>query len=138
MEDSDMNDLSWLIYFADLSDNLGIVCAISAALVLVGCVIGLGYGGVIKDETYKSEKGNERWLQGHRIQILFLKLTLLSALLLTLSALFPSKTTVYLIAASEAGETVVQTETARKAVDAIDRYLDSIGVEAKTEETTGE
>lgn len=130
-----MNGLSWLLYLAELSQNVSVVLFTVAGVSLLFCCAAIMYGGIIKDDVYRSEKGtSEKWLRGNRTQKLALKFLMVPVMALFLACIFPSKATVYMIIASEAGEKAVKTETGKKAIEAVNRYLDQIGttqVEAK-------
>lgn len=106
-----MNNLSWLIYVADMVGNLsglltGIIVMAVALTIIMGCIAVDSY-----DEEYKKSYGKKAYK--------FLKLALLCGVL---SVVVPSKNTLYLIAASEMGEQVIQTETAKK----VELYLNKL------------
>jgi hypothetical protein len=92
-----MNTLSWLIYAAEVAGNLrGVVIAaslLSSGLIAV-CVLNNG----INADFGTAEKGS--WMRPLR----FLWVT---AILAIVAAVMPTTRTIYMIAASEAGETVV-------------------------------
>ncbi len=110
-----MNDLSWLIYLADVLPNLresfGLFLLVSAASSVV--LIVNYFITVANDELEKAIL-----LKG------FLKLTLPTTLVLTLLwAAIPSKDTIYLIAGSEAGEFVVNTPEAREILNGVKEVI---------------
>lgn len=105
-----MNDLSWLIYLADVVGGLrlalGISIFVSIVLIPWACAAGVDlYNIEVHDLPFKS------------IAAWFLILGLV--LIIT-----PSKNTIYAIAASEMGEEVLESETASKAMKAVDAWLD--------------
>lgn len=105
-----MNDLSWLIYFADVIGGLRVAISVSlfASVFLIpwACsVAGQFYDVEVHDLPFKSIAA---WFF---ILGLFLIIT-------------PSQSTIYAIAASEMGEEVLESETASKAMKAVDAWLD--------------
>lgn len=105
-----MNDLSWLIYFADVADGLEFAISVSifvsAILIPVSCAVAChDYEVKVHNLPFKSIAS---WF--------FILVLLLIAI--------PSKTTIYAIVASEMGEEVLGSETASKAMKAVDLWLD--------------
>lgn len=100
-----MNSLSWLIYFADIVSNLqGVLAAVSVVLVVAMLPATEGFS-----KTFKG-----------------LKLYVTIAILLgAIATILPSKNTVYAIAASELGEQVLVSNTGKKAVAALEAWLDA-------------
>ena len=117
-----MNSLSWMLYLADVTGSFSTVLSFSA--------IGGGLGGLVAviaaaistdlDNIGKAEKRpifKTGWKAGGG----FFKFAIAVALV---ASVIPSKTTIYAIAASEVGEDLAKTETATKAVKALDAWLD--------------
>lgn len=99
-----MNNLSWMIYAADVLGNLRnlfTACAIMSGLAV--CAISLAYA--IGQADGDVEEGS--WKKPLRL----LPLVFVFALMAVLS---PSSSTIYMIAASEAGETVVTSPEAKE------------------------
>lgn len=119
-----MNDLSWLIYLADIVSGInGFLAAITVGSVLwiAGAII---YGMILKD-GWNVKVGDEVWTRGHQIQKAAATKTIWVPLIAILVAIpIPSKTTIYAIAASEGGEAVLKSETAGKAMEALNAWLD--------------
>jgi hypothetical protein len=119
-----MNDLSWLIYFADLSGSTGVL---AVATTIVSCIViafGVVYGGTIKD-NWNGEFGDERWTRGHELQKFFLqKVVFIPIAAGLIAAVLPSRETVYAIAASELGEEIIKSPVATKAAKALESWLD--------------
>lgn len=125
-----MNDLSWLIYAADVVGGIssvfavfGILCAISA----LGCVMFLLIEGdgpnIYSWEDAEAKRANYAARQS------FAKKGAVrfpaALLVIMIAATFtPSSNTIYAIAASEMGEEVLQSATANKAMKALDAWLD--------------
>lgn len=97
-----MNDLSWLLYFADVCANfVGFVVALS----LLSFV-------VVSVDSITANKVTVR------------PIVCLIPILWLVNVAMPSKNTVYAIAASELGEKVVASQLSAKAQKAIDAWLD--------------
>lgn len=111
-----MNDLSWLIYVADVSDNLDTFLWLLMFLSIVG--------GIIWAATGMSNNGfkEAEWRAWRRIGLALLLPCFLFGLVI--GSVVPAKDTIYAIAASEMGETVLKSETGNKAVGALNAWLD--------------
>jgi ABC-type Co2+ transport system permease subunit len=110
-----MNQLSWLLYLADVSDSSegwliffgGLATVVSLTSLLVLCNTPLDEKGV------RAAAGNT--------MLVSVPATLVCVLL---SVLLPSRDTVYAIAASELGEQVLTSETGQRAGRALNAWLD--------------
>lgn len=144
-----MNSLSQLLYLGDLAGSLSGLFGTVAVGAIVGGVTTFCIGGanksngrapgIIEVEAYHNEDrkyhitdtrirpADEMYLIGVYYHKWTVALAVISAVFGLAACVIPSKETVYLIAASQAGEKVVSTDTGNKALAAIDRYLDSIG-----------
>lgn len=100
-----MNTLSWLIYFADIVSNLQGLLTTIAVIMGTACVIAIGPIEI-------PIKRVRLWI-------------VVAALVSVIAALLPSKNTVYAIAASELGEQVLVSNTGKKAVAALEAWLDA-------------
>jgi hypothetical protein len=111
-----MNDLSWLLYWAGVSEVLQTVIMILAGLGVVGFGIVLIIcitGGFMEDSALRTA--------------IFSALTFLCVLLLVGGAFIPSRHTILMIAASEAGEQVLKNPGAQEALgEAGEIGLDSL------------
>lgn len=112
-----MNDLSWLIYFADVAGSMGwafnFIFIISSIVFVLNCTLGF---------THAEEKATkEAWSLWRKFLWNSLIIGFVSFIL---TGIIPSKNTIYAIAASEMGEEIVKSETAGKAVKALDNWLD--------------
>lgn len=107
-----MNNLSWLIYLADVAGSISTV----GTLISVGSFIG-GVVVMIGMATDYPSRKNEAWPAAWP----FFKWAIIAALIVTP---IPSKSSLYAIAASEMGEEVIKSETAGKAMKALDAWLD--------------
>lgn len=88
-----MNNLSWFLYLADVLSNLQVFLFLSGLFVLLAG----GFGCLVLWEEYEV-----RWPMSIVIPLSFL--------LLLGSIVIPSKETMYAIAASQVGETIIQLE----------------------------
>ena len=119
-----MNELSWLIYAADVSSGLSFVAGVFAFIGAIAVFVVTIYASFGKDDYYV-KVGDEHWLRFHDIQKKALtKWSRIPIAATLVAALLPSSNTVYAIAASEMGEEVVKSETAGKAMKALDAWLD--------------
>lgn len=112
-----MNGLSWMIYFAGVSEGLSILLAVAGIIMLIIFFIRILIAAADApfDET---EAAKKEWRSGHKPALL------IAIPCLLVSALLPSDTTLYAIAASQYGEKLASTETANKAVQALNIWLD--------------
>lgn len=122
-----MNNLSWLLYLADVIPSIGLtihVCTMTAIVALaVYGMAGLIWASTIwsyddrrtvemKEEFYDQRK----WLPSKQMFALIFGI-------LIIVAIIPSKQTIYLIAASEAGQTVVTSPQANKMLTDIQEII---------------
>lgn len=109
-----MNSLSLLLYVADIVGNLqglfAILTIVSTFLSIAGWIATLlGDDGYNKQEKLLGEKLSNSW-----------KFALTFACLL---AVFPQKETIYLIAGSEAGEAVVNSQEGKEILSNINEVI---------------
>lgn len=92
-----MNDLSWFLYLADISQN------IKAVLIIMGVLLGIVLGIILMClfDSYEDRTVGKIW---SCIGIIF------CLWLIVVGALIPSRHTIYAIAASQAGEQVLKLE----------------------------
>ena len=100
-----MNSLSWLLYLADVIGNLSGVF-ILLAFIFGGCTIFWGFAKACA--IVDNDEGAGDFARA------FAFTPWLFVLFLFLSAVTPSKDTIYLIAGSEAGEAVVTSEAGQE------------------------
>jgi len=102
-----MNSLSWFLYLAGLVENVGVTCGIF--LVLGGLV----YAGwfIAHYGMEEVEKAPPAWLGRALIAAVFV------------GVLAPSKNTMYAIAASEAGERLVASNTGQEVLSDAQKAL---------------
>lgn len=101
-----MNSLSWILYLADASDKIAtvagaavIICSLCAAVLLLAHIVISGVHVVDRDES----AGKFAAFLGPILRTFLLVIAATGVLY----AATPSSSTLYLIAASEAGEAVV-------------------------------
>lgn len=115
-----MNELSWLIYAADVAGDANIVCSF------------IFYAGFIALPIYALVKGAARAFNYDfhpdpvtpSIASLGKALWLPVVIAGVIGVAVPSSGTLYAIAASEMGEKVLNSETGGKAVEALNAWLD--------------
>ena len=115
-----MNQLSWMIYLADVAGNFVLVLS---ALGLIG-TLGGGIIWAMSCDPYLSMDGARPKAR---------KACVGGVAVLFFVAIVPSKSTIYAIAASELGEDVLKSETGSKALKALDAWLDR-QIEGETDE----
>lgn len=125
-----MNNLSILLYLADVAGNIGWIFNMLFAISIFSVLVTLVVGGAIAEGTL-SEKDWKIWRRWLISSIgLFFSASLASALT-------PSKETVYAIAASETGEEVLNSGVGTRATKALEAWLDK-QIEEQTKEQTSE
>lgn len=113
-----MNELSWLIYAADVAGNLKALGCVG----LIGGAIGLGLftlGKCIAHDTGYSDTPATPPLG-----VVYKKAVPFLIAFAVVTFIVPSSGTIYAIAASEMGEKVIASETGGKAVEALNAWLD--------------
>lgn len=113
-----MNQLSWLLYLADVASGLEIAFRTTSLVSLVVGVACLLAVPATEGEVLEDENPRRRWFSTLR----WSAFGLVSSFVLLVAV--PEKETVYAIAASEMGEQVVSSPTGQKAMKAIDAWLD--------------
>lgn len=113
-----MNTLSWLLYVADVIPNLGVAFGLSAFFIAVGVLIAIVVGAHKRDFAY-GEDEKQKWQDGYDLQRKALRFAWLVPLLVFCAVLLPGKSTIYMIAASEMGETVVTNPEVAEIFDAM-------------------
>lgn len=128
-----MNELSWLIYAADVTGTLKGVSAAAigvAALTCGGAYLSRAFNGdmsrLFADSSSESLRAeSQRYLSRRDAANKIFRPALIVAAVASLFFVFsPSSSTLYAIAASEMGERVIASETAGKAVQALNAWLD--------------
>jgi hypothetical protein len=136
-----MNQLSWLIYWADAAPNVATALCIMAFLALIVSIVFvlLGFTGMFGDEAKFDNENQYRrdaYKYASELAPRFRKLwpvPLISFFVWSSTFLVPSKDTFYLIAASEIGEQAVETPEFVKIRAVINEWLDDT-IEEDTEE----
>lgn len=118
-----MNNLSILLYLADVSSSLATLLTV---LGILGSAAGLVFWLMSLDKSPELDP-----IRPYR-NTLFYALPIVA-----LSCLFPSKDTMYAIAASEMGEEVLNSGIGTRATKALEAWLDK-QIEEQTKEPTSE
>ena len=111
-----MNHLSWLLYWADtlpsLGTRIGFISVLAGIPVIIIACFHFGLK-ISEDKDYDNGLSfAPRWLAGCVATFL-------------LTSFIPSQNTLYLIAASQAGEQVTQTPEFSKIRQIVNKYLDT-------------
>ena len=96
-----MNDLSWLIYAAGIAGSIKVILGISAGLSALGLLSVMLFHGF--EDDFEVVRRAVRWVW-------------LPFCLALLAGVIPSTKTIYMIAASEMGETVVKSPDTQEAL----------------------
>ena len=111
-----MNSLSWMLYLADVVGSAGKLFGIIGFLGAAGFAFAtLASLGMMSDGEHEDAA---------RCKTVAGWLAVIGFPSLLLSILAPSSDTIYAIAASEMGETALNSETGGKAVQALNAWLD--------------
>ena len=110
-----MNSLSWLLYFAEVSSNIGTFAAVMMVLSAIVTVI-LSLVIMCNDTRSMPDAFNTN---GPRLRNIASAVFALSML----GFLFPSQNTVYLIIASETADTIVTSESGQKMIGDIQNIV---------------
>lgn len=114
-----MNSLSWMIYLADVAGGLDWLLTGLAVIALIGGLIWVVVGCCAASDD---EFGPNGWKAWRRVGWAALLPSFLFGVVA--GSLIPSSETVYAIAASEVGETALNSDTGNKAVRALNAWLD--------------
>jgi hypothetical protein len=125
-----MNELSWMLYLADVANSAGATFAAAGLLMFVWAIAvticRIAY--TLKPIYARGTSYEEEWQRAadfwHSKTGSLTGLFLGAFLLLAVNVVIPSKETIYAIAASEMGEAVLDSGTASKAHKALDKWLD--------------
>lgn len=115
-----MNELSWLLYAADVAGEVNFVCG----TVFVGGLIGISVYSVGKGIAAMVNSGYNEDPISPSIASVAKKIWIPVVVAAAIGIIAPSQATIYAIAASEMGERVVNSETGDKAVKALNAWLD--------------
>ena len=96
-----MNALSWFLYFADVTGNLRGLLLLFTVVGGVASIMAF-FGWLMQRDLYGADS-----VTANTLGSISFKLAPVVVVCAILSALMPSKETIYLIAGSEAGETIV-------------------------------
>lgn len=126
-----MNSLSWLLYLADVSDSIDWFFTLCTGLTAPGFLIWASVGFDGSDQCWSEAD----WATWRKIGFRLLLPTAVLGLLL--GSLIPEKETVYAIAASQMGEKVAKSQSAEKAMKALNAWLDRQIIEPEPRQTKG-
>lgn len=106
-----MNTLSWFLYFAGLVDKAAIFLGIVILVLFAAGVMMAIAGGINREFRHKGDDKYDRGIWMH--YTVLPRILIAMFFVAVLFVLIPSKNTMYLIAASELGERISQTEVAQ-------------------------
>lgn len=112
-----MNNLSWILYFADVAGKIGGASTVLSALLGLASI-----GGAIIVVGTRVENDNPKY---HASMWMLVAPVSLLVVFLSIAVVTPSKDTIYLIAGSEIGETVVKTPEAQQMFSDIREVIQS-------------
>lgn len=116
-----MNNISWMIYLADVASDTNAICGFVFYLGCIGVAIYSLGKGVARIANY----GFEDPPVTPSISKIGKGLAPYVIAAAVVGVLVPSKESIYAIAASEVGERVIKSETGGKAVEALNAWLDA-------------
>lgn len=115
-----MNELSWLIYAADVAGDANIVCSFIFYAGLAALPIYALVKGAARAFNYDFQRDPVTPPIASVSRALWLPVAIAGVI----GVIVPSSGTLYAIAASEMGENVLNSETGGKAVEALNAWLD--------------
>jgi len=111
-----MNDLTWFLYFVDISQNITpLVVLFGIALIAIGFAIppkGVQPFGYDHEFPFQGVGRLKNWFIGWAVAIAFV-------------CLIPTKETMYMMAASEAGEAALKSPQGKEVLDKIDLIINN-------------
>jgi hypothetical protein len=106
-----MNNLSWLLYFADVCGNLGVVAVLSW---IFSGLFTIFYGMAIDFD-----------FEDNPLKNVIINTWKAIVIITVLCVFLPGKQTIYAIAVSETGEEVLKSNISTKAQQAIEKWIDT-------------
>jgi hypothetical protein len=107
-----------MLYFADVADKIGVVTTLLSSVFFIATALGgLAVGGTRVENPGRSEYWAPLWMLIVPFFLFFF--------FVSFAILVPSKNTIYLIAGSEIGETVVRTPEAQQMLSDIREVIQS-------------
>ena len=123
-----MTTLSWLLYFAEISTNIGIFCGFMMFFsAIIGSILSIIIMVNHSRDMTDTFNVNAPKIRNISVAVFFFSMV---------GLLFPSQNTVYLIIASESANTVVTSETGQKMIGDIQNIV-SLKLDDIAKEITG-
>ncbi len=127
-----MNNLSWFLYAVDVISATDVFFRGAAIISLFAIVPLIISGFAFRDfATYDKEKHDNLMSSSRKCFNWIPKLAVITVIFMLAATLTPSEKTMYMIAGSEFGEDMAQSETGRRVKDAINKKLDEYLSEEK-------
>ena len=121
-----MNNLSWMLYLADVAESASFIVGMGTILLTTAVVwLGFSYSCNVSLSHHSEDRKKEN--DAHRKLCLSYipTISIIASILFLVFLLLPTKQTIYLIAASEMGETMVEENPEfNKVREIINRWLD--------------
>ena len=128
-----MNTLSFFLYVAGLADNISVVAYIVGSIAALATTLFWAIKVCMKSELAHKDFPNDEYPLGRQGYRSFMAVThvhkvffMMCFMFVPVALLMPGKTTLYLIAASELGETVVVSDRAQRMLGKVELYINSI------------
>lgn len=118
-----MNNLSFILYLSEVLPNVGVVATIVLVISATASIIFFLFKTLITLDSPRNDASALRYITYYSKTLKVFAITAIIACVLVV--FIPSKEAVYLIAASEAGEMVVTSETGKELLSDISEVLDA-------------
>lgn len=134
-----MNNLSWILYAADVFFQFGhIILAFGIITVIVFSLVTLIFVGNYFDNyysRYSDDDDKQKGLKFLGYAKYCMRFVIMGVSLMIVSSFIPSQKTMYMIAASEMGEVVVNSQQAKDTLDNVQRIIKGYADEFQKQST---
>lgn len=114
-----MNNLSWFIYFVEVIPNISLFLLVSGQIALFGSLFIMFCSIPFYVESYDNDK--PKYVEWYKLY--YKRILPILVFILLIAILIPSKETMYLIAGSELGETVVTSQEGQEIMNDIHEII---------------
>ncbi len=108
-----MNELSWMLYFADVLPSIGVTLFFTP--LIIGIVLSVSMFGTYLDGYTDANKA---------IRVATKRVSPFLVMFFVMGLLIPSQKTIYMIVGSQVTEEAIASETGKRVLDAVNRKLD--------------
>ena len=105
-----MNELSWLLYLAQVSTNIMVLCTFAGVFSLFAAGF-FFLCGIVEDDKRGFQMAKKPFIFG--------------VVAIMIATFVPPKETVYMIAASQVGEAVINSPEGQKSIQTLQKILDT-------------